>query len=254
MAYNTNVNLGKVDDAQHMMGDDGSTQGFDVLQALHRGCYPDWVKETTMAEIIDPATKMRLEVPLTMMSHTNGLRLYFDNKHKPRRRESYLCMLYQKKRCKSHMKCNQIHADRVFVSSRRNKFEASEVEPHTDQRLLEVIVADPSNSNSKVVIPYTKTTDSEGRRRYLELQKQPLDMQTNAPHFRICPGLIQNGMCLNSDPTFCEDIHAQLDFLQFLKRPRACCAFHGDNVMPFSFPRGRIFMVNRHGQRYVRSG
>ena len=238
-------------------GDLASSQVGEIgaVEALQRSSFPNWVSEDTMADIIDPATKKKLDVPLCMMKATNGLRYYFDNRNKQRRRESYLCMLYQKERCKSFMKCNQIHADRQFVRGEREKHEGYDVEPHTDQRLLEIIVADPSNPMSKVVIPYTKTSDSEGRRVYLEAQKQPTDAHPSnglyAPQFLLCPGLLQAGKCLfPTGPRFCPHIHAQLDFIQFLRRPRACCCYHGDNIPPLNF-RGRIFMVNRHNQRYV---
>ncbi|KAJ9469898.1 hypothetical protein DIPPA_18073 [Diplonema papillatum] len=94
---------------------DEKTGESDTMLALAAGRYPNWVDENTLIEVIDPAIKQKLTVPLVNLEHTNGLGTYFLNKDDPKRRESYLCMLYQKNKCKSHLRCNQIHADRDFV-------------------------------------------------------------------------------------------------------------------------------------------
>eukprot|EP01059_Diplonema_ambulator_P036977 TRINITY_DN9549_c0_g1_i2.p1 TRINITY_DN9549_c0_g1~~TRINITY_DN9549_c0_g1_i2.p1 ORF type:complete len:281 (+),score=83.00 TRINITY_DN9549_c0_g1_i2:72-914(+) len=221
----------------------------DVMTALANGVFPTWVNEVTTAEVVDPATKERLLVPLTKMENTNGLRTYFLNRDNPKRRESYLCMLYQKTRCKSHARCNQIHADRDFVKEKRmDQGTDIDVEPYSDQRSSEIIVQDPSNPESRVVIPYTKTTETQARKKYLKAQ-QSTSPPMDPPTYQLCPGYLSGTGCLSpGGPTNCMHIHAQSDFIQFLKRPRACCKLHGDQVPEFPF-KGRIFMVNRHSQR-----
>eukprot|EP01060_Flectonema_neradi_P031812 TRINITY_DN4926_c0_g1_i1.p1 TRINITY_DN4926_c0_g1~~TRINITY_DN4926_c0_g1_i1.p1 ORF type:complete len:416 (+),score=74.06 TRINITY_DN4926_c0_g1_i1:54-1301(+) len=227
------------------MEHDGEIQqnDADVMFALKSGKFPDWVTEETKAEIVDPATKEKLQIPMQNMENTNGLKTYFLNKNNPKRRESYLCMLYQKEKCKSFARCNQIHACRDFVKNKRTNHGAAESEePYTDQRSLEVIVTDPSNPSSKVIIPHIKTIDSPGRAAYHAQQS------SFSNNFQICPGLLAaRNCCVPEGPSQCPHIHVQSDFLQFLKRPRPCCPTHSEQS-GVGF-RGRVFMVNRLGQR-----
>ena len=222
---------------------DAQQNDTDVMFALQNGKFPDWVTEETFAEIVDPATKEKLQIPMQMMENTNGLRTYFMNKNNPKRRESYLCMLYQKEKCKSFARCNQIHTSRTFVKEKRNTHGAADAEePYTDQRSLEVIVTDPSNPISKVIIPHIKTIDSPGRAAYHAQQS------SFSNNFQICPGLLSGrNCCVPEGPSQCPHIHVQSDFLQFLKRPRPCCPIHSEQT-GITF-RGRVFMVNRLGQR-----
>eukprot|EP01063_Lacrimia_lanifica_P005351 TRINITY_DN1311_c1_g4_i1.p2 TRINITY_DN1311_c1_g4~~TRINITY_DN1311_c1_g4_i1.p2 ORF type:complete len:477 (+),score=176.95 TRINITY_DN1311_c1_g4_i1:101-1531(+) len=234
------------------MSDNEVPEGIDVATAIETGLYPKGVTEETCVAIIDPATKDKLEIPILSLGHTNGLKTYLMNKDKPKRRESFLCMLFQKDRCKSLVRCNQIHADKAFVQKHRESHNlTNEIEPHTDQRQLEVIVDDPFKANSKVVIPFTKTLETKGRASYLELQSNPAgsteDIISNP--FQICPGLLQNKTCCVADgPRACPHIHVPMDFLVFLRRPRACCYYHGDQCGRLDF-KGKVFMVNREAQR-----
>eukprot|EP01062_Namystynia_karyoxenos_P015602 TRINITY_DN15664_c0_g1_i1.p1 TRINITY_DN15664_c0_g1~~TRINITY_DN15664_c0_g1_i1.p1 ORF type:complete len:733 (+),score=170.30 TRINITY_DN15664_c0_g1_i1:138-2201(+) len=203
--------------------------------------------------VSDPATKQKIALPFALTEHTNGRALYFENLREPGRRESHLCMLYQKSRCKSSARCNQIHADRSHIARLRAEFweangvaEASD-EPLAHQRRCEVVVVDPSHAASKIVVPFSKTQDTEGRRRFLE----QVDRATPAAQqqdFHLCSTFMYTAKCTQGSA--CPNIHGSREFLRYLQEGnKPCCPYHGHTVSLIADYRNKLFMINKLGLR-----
>ena len=202
----------------------------------------------TIMMVVDPATRQKVPIMFSQTEATNGRVAYINNIGT--KRDSYLCMLYQKGRCKSHGRCNQIHANRDLVKELRSKHlnDGSCVEnpvndePLAHQRAVEVVVVEPTNAQSRIVIPYLKTEETVGRRVFFQQQEQT----GLSSEVHICSSIIQGVICPQGES--CSKIHPDRAFLKFIIEPnKPCCPFHGtDHTVDY---KGKVFMINKNNQR-----
>eukprot|EP00756_Hemistasia_phaeocysticola_P027850 Hpha_TRINITY_DN16143_c5_g1::TRINITY_DN16143_c5_g1_i1::g.6926::m.6926 len=207
-----------------------------------------------LLRVSDPATKQKLQLPFRLTDATNGRALYFANLYRQDRRESHLCMLFQKGKCRSGARCNQVHADRdhiarirqVFFSANgRTKEDADE--PLTHQRSLEVVVSDPYNRASKIVIPFSKTKDTLGRRAFLALSRTAKPAAP-LPNYDLCATFSLSGACAMG--AACPQIHGSREFVRYLQEgDKPCCPYHGHSDALLNGYRNNIFMINKLGLR-----
>eukprot|EP00659_Diplonema_papillatum_P011152 gene11152-17145_t len=202
----------------------------------------------TLMQVCDPATREKFEVRFGDTEPTAGRVAYIFNIGT--KRDSYLCMLFQKGRCKSHSRCNQIHAKRELVQEYRDNFfkvhqeesKPNVCEPLVHQRALEVVAVDPTNHTSRVVIPLVNTEETDGRTRFFEI----LEETGTPPVFHICPSYLQGTTCAKGRS--CANIHTDKAYITFITEPnKACCPFHGTEAHVDY--KGKIFMVNKHDAR-----
>eukprot|EP00754_Rhynchopus_humris_P015434 Rhum_TRINITY_DN14440_c12_g1::Rhum_TRINITY_DN14440_c12_g1_i1::g.90673::m.90673 len=232
--------------------------------------------------IIDPATKQKVPLLYKQTEPTTGRIAYIHNIGT--KRDSYFCMLYQKGRCKSHSRCNQIHADRDVVAKLREEYftvhdaDAAKkpIEPHCHQRSLEIIVVDPTNLRSRLSLPTTKTRETEGRKKFLDAYEATGEI----PDAKICPNFLTSYAVSCSeekeketeaegdqdrvadkkseeywstrvqcaDGAACPFIHPDPSYVRFLCEPnKPCCTFHGvEHTVDY---KGKVYMVNKNNQR-----
>eukprot|EP00756_Hemistasia_phaeocysticola_P026469 Hpha_TRINITY_DN16065_c2_g1::TRINITY_DN16065_c2_g1_i1::g.117253::m.117253 len=203
--------------------------------------------------VCDPATKQRITLMWGDTQHTAGRAILLENLAEGRKKESYLCMLFQKGMCRSHQRCNQVHADKVRVAELREEyFQAhgrhvqGQDEPLAHQRALEVVVVDPADDRSRITLPFAKTADTEGRREYFKTQQTRGGMLHD---FRICPCFLTAVPTTCELGTRCPNIHADRSFVKHINEAKPCCPFHGDAQSKVTGFRGRLFMVNKNNQR-----
>eukprot|EP01065_Artemidia_motanka_P037478 TRINITY_DN4608_c1_g3_i1.p1 TRINITY_DN4608_c1_g3~~TRINITY_DN4608_c1_g3_i1.p1 ORF type:complete len:717 (+),score=157.21 TRINITY_DN4608_c1_g3_i1:59-2209(+) len=200
--------------------------------------------------VCDPATKQKITLQWSETHHTAGRTVLVENLAAGRKRDSYLCMLYQKGLCRSHQRCNQVHADKARIQQVRDRFFSShgrpqgQDEPLAHQRALEVVVVDPADPGSRLTLPFSKTGDTEGRRDFFHSQQSRGGLLRD---FRICPAFVSGMAC--SRGASCPDIHADRSFIKHITEPRPCCPFHGEGESRVEGFRGRLFMVNKCNQR-----
>ncbi|KAJ9440037.1 hypothetical protein DIPPA_06323 [Diplonema papillatum] len=204
--------------------------------------------------VCDPATKKKITLPFSLTHQTSGRVMYFQYLNTKTRRESHLCMLYQKGKCRSNIRCNQIHADRSYVSKLRQMFyessgkDKSAEEPLTHQRRLEIVVNDPTNPSSKMVLPFAKTEETVGRQRFLASQQNKSATGEPPKDFGLCTYYMYSGSCKNGAE--CSHIHANREFLRYLQEGhKPCCPYHGDTASAFRDYDGKVIMVNKVNQK-----
>ena len=178
--------------------------------------------------ICDPATKQKISIPFGLTEQTSGRVLYFQNLANPTRRESHVCMLYQKGKCRSNVRCNQVHVDRGHIARLRAFYfelniQKNKPPDNSHKKSLELVVQDPKSPLLKLVIPYSKTEDTTGRDEFLISSKSG----TQTRDFSLCADHLNKISCKKG--TNCKFIHANLDLLSNVQDVDSpCCQYHGE--------------------------
>ena len=86
-------------------------------------------------QVCDPLTKERMQVAAAHVKETRGLEVHFRAidvivaQGSGKLKDIHVCMLHQSGKCRSGWRCNQIHVDRAYVTSRRQIFKGTTVLP-----------------------------------------------------------------------------------------------------------------------------
>eukprot|EP01060_Flectonema_neradi_P012268 TRINITY_DN19143_c0_g1_i1.p1 TRINITY_DN19143_c0_g1~~TRINITY_DN19143_c0_g1_i1.p1 ORF type:complete len:720 (+),score=85.31 TRINITY_DN19143_c0_g1_i1:41-2200(+) len=200
--------------------------------------------------ICDPATKQKITIPFGLTEQTSGRILYFQNLTNPSRRESHICMLYQKGKCRSNIRCNQVHVDRGHIARLRAfHFELNgqrgRGSDDSHQKSLEVVVKDPKSSHLKIIVPYSKTEETLGREDFLSSSKGG----TQTRDFSLCTNHMKGSACSMGNK--CKFIHVSSEFMTNLQNvDKPCCPHHGGvpaaSVLSSSL---QLVMINKVSQR-----
>eukprot|EP01065_Artemidia_motanka_P047455 TRINITY_DN7441_c0_g2_i1.p1 TRINITY_DN7441_c0_g2~~TRINITY_DN7441_c0_g2_i1.p1 ORF type:complete len:431 (+),score=124.11 TRINITY_DN7441_c0_g2_i1:59-1294(+) len=188
-------------------------QGRSVVVSEHAdggGC----TLTSTDFLVYDPTNKARYLIPPIMCDTTAGKQDYAE------KRQSFLCMLHQDaqpgvRRCNTARACNQLHVDRAAIRLLREEAAATHGRRCRQQHFVTELrgILDPA-SGSRIVVPYHRTEDSEGRGAYARGERRD---------YRLCMKHL-DGSCRVGRQ--CPDIHARPGYVLRVRGGDPCCPFH----------------------------
>eukprot|EP01059_Diplonema_ambulator_P010482 TRINITY_DN20519_c0_g1_i2.p1 TRINITY_DN20519_c0_g1~~TRINITY_DN20519_c0_g1_i2.p1 ORF type:complete len:660 (+),score=240.86 TRINITY_DN20519_c0_g1_i2:45-1982(+) len=175
---------------------------------------------TSSCLVYDPQNKGRYIIPAILLEDTVGKRDYASKK------QSFVCMLYQKggenghRGCNAHHACNQLHVSREAVKVLREM--ASSGQGYTvstgSNFVVELRDVYDASTNAKYVLPYHRTEATLGRAFYARSRADP-----NAASPQLCLFYLE-GKCRNGKN--CRHIHADPPYIAKLRFGNPCCPMH----------------------------
>eukprot|EP01064_Diplonema_japonicum_P008974 TRINITY_DN1644_c1_g2_i1.p1 TRINITY_DN1644_c1_g2~~TRINITY_DN1644_c1_g2_i1.p1 ORF type:complete len:337 (+),score=46.59 TRINITY_DN1644_c1_g2_i1:52-1011(+) len=176
----------------------------------------------------DPENKARYVVQPQVCEDTMG---YKDYKTK---KQSFLCMLYQKGSCRAKGSCNQLHISQGFVKGVRShaaSLQGAYTVQKKDHFVAELTVLDHS-TREKLILPYHLTHATVGRQ-----------LASKGSLVEICKFHFSSVGCRYASS--CRSVHVKPAYKSIQASP--CCPFHVSDMTGEMDKPERVTVLNQAG-------